>query len=55
MSTCVLHCSYAMGIPDFVLDMQLWYSQQVKEGKAPGHPLGFGGEEEQLRLVNDTN
>jgi hypothetical protein len=31
-----------MGIPDFVLDMQLWYSQQVKEGKAPGHPLGFG-------------
>ena len=42
VSTCVLHCSYAMGIPDFILDMQLWYSQQAKEGKAPGHPLGFG-------------
>ena len=42
VSTCVLHCSYAMCIPDFILDMHLWYNQQVEEGKAPGHPLGFG-------------
>jgi hypothetical protein len=21
--------------------LQLWYSQQVEEGNAPGHPLGF--------------
>ena len=21
--------------------LQLWYSQQVAEGNAPGHPLGF--------------
>jgi hypothetical protein len=23
--------------------LQLWYSQQVAEGHAPGHPLGFDG------------
>ncbi len=26
-----------------VLFLQLWYSQQVAEGNAPGHPLGFDG------------
>jgi hypothetical protein len=26
-----------------VLFLQLWYSQQVAEGNAPGHPLGFNG------------
>jgi len=24
------------------LFLQLWYSKQAEEGKAPGHPLGFG-------------
>jgi hypothetical protein len=26
-----------------ILFIQLWYSQQVAEGNAPGHPLGFDG------------
>jgi hypothetical protein len=26
--------------------LQFWYSQQVAEGNAPGHPLGFNGYQE---------
>ena len=37
---CIVHMPWVY--LTLLLDMQLWYSQQVEEGKAPGHPLGFG-------------
>ncbi len=41
--TCVLFLYVQTDYKLTVLVLQLWYSQQVADGNAPGHPLGFDG------------
>ncbi len=41
--TCVLFLYVQTDCKLTVLVLQLWYSQQVAEGNAPGHQLGFDG------------